>query len=568
VASTGDSLDADGYTVTLSGVADDATLPDSERAFFQQNNFASQANANRVYPSLRAGNYTLELAGVAGNCTVQGASSVSFHLAVLEDLTRGFAVTCNATADLTRPLVWRDTWSTSTAPPGAQVSLTATLDLSHKPGQHVNAVQATLRYDAAVVRLDSVRQVLPWQVTPNPGAGSVAWLAFVTGAGPTDSATFARFYFTVVGAVGSATTTGTSLTVVADALLGDDLIPVTRKTEGTFTVAAGGPVNQAPVARPGGPYSGTAGVAMVFNGSGSADPDGSIASYQWSFGDGASATGATPAHTYSAPNAYTVTLTVTDNGGLTGSASTTAAVTSGGGGNQAPVAVTTGPYAGVAGAPVAFDGSGSHDNDGSIASYRWDFGDGATASGATPAHAYTSAGTYTIVLTVTDNQGATASVSTSATIASGGSSTPFTWRSDFGAVNPADSLVALTVTLDLSSNIPQTPGAEALDSWRVDSLKWDPAVLTFFSFNFGPGGAGSVNPTDRERGKLVFAGVQSPSYSTGVMTIARIQFKVVGASGARASTVTALGALVGTSATGSFGYRLYTSVVEGTVTAP
>ena len=54
-------------------------------------------------------------------------------------------------------------------------------------------------------------------------------------------------------------------------------------------------------------------------------------------------------------------------------------------------------------------GAGSSDSDGTIASYAWNFGDGGTATGATPAaHVYGADGTYTITLTVTDNTGATA----------------------------------------------------------------------------------------------------------------------------------------------------------------
>jgi PKD repeat protein len=82
----------------------------------------------------------------------------------------------------------------------------------------------------------------------------------------------------------------------------------------------GGPTNKPPVASATAtPTSGIAPLAVSFNGSGSSDPDGSIASYAWTFGDGSSGTGATPSHTYTAPGSYTATLTATDNLGATGS---------------------------------------------------------------------------------------------------------------------------------------------------------------------------------------------------------------------------------------------------------
>ncbi len=78
--------------------------------------------------------------------------------------------------------------------------------------------------------------------------------------------------------------------------------------------------------------------------------------------------------------------------------------------NQPPVAaLTASPTFGAAPLSVAFDGGNSADPDGSIASYAWNFGDGATAAGVTANHTYATAGTYTARLTVTDNQGASAS---------------------------------------------------------------------------------------------------------------------------------------------------------------
>jgi PKD repeat protein len=76
--------------------------------------------------------------------------------------------------------------------------------------------------------------------------------------------------------------------------------------------------------------------------------------------------------------------------------------------NQPPVAMASAnPTSGVAPLVVLFSSAGSNDPDGSIVSYNWNFGDGANAAGASPAHTYSNAGTYTAVLTVTDNLGAT-----------------------------------------------------------------------------------------------------------------------------------------------------------------
>jgi len=61
----------------------------------------------------------------------------------------------------------------------------------------------------------------------------------------------------------------------------------------------------------------------------------------------------------------------------------------------------------VAPLTVDFDASGSYDPDGSIVSYTWNFGDGATGTGSTVSHTYTSGNIYIVSLTVTDNDGAT-----------------------------------------------------------------------------------------------------------------------------------------------------------------
>ena len=103
----------------------------------------------------------------------------------------------------------------------------------------------------------------------------------------------------------------------------------TETTDGSSTTTTTTEVvaNVIPVANPGGPYTGTSGVNITFDGSASTDSDGSITEYQWDFGDGTVLTnGKMPTHAYASAGAYTVKLKVKDDGGAL-STEATAAVT-------------------------------------------------------------------------------------------------------------------------------------------------------------------------------------------------------------------------------------------------
>ena len=158
-----------------------------------------------------------------------------------------------------------------------------------------------------------------------------------------------------------------------------------------------------------------AGRACNFDGSASRPGNGGpISSYAWSFGDGATGSGATTSHTYAANNTFTVVLTVTDAAGQTGSTSQPVQAM-----DSAPQASFSG---GCTGLTCTFDAETSTASSG-IASYTWTFGDGQTVSGGSGAqtvtHGYAHFGTFTVGLTVTDNAGRTGTTSQATTVTPG-----------------------------------------------------------------------------------------------------------------------------------------------------
>lgn len=142
----------------------------------------------------------------------------------------------------------------------------------------------------------------------------------------------------------------------------------------------------------------------AFNAGFSADPDGSVVSYAWDFGDGTSGAGLTASHTYATRNPYPVKLTISDDSGA--AASVTVVV-------ELNVRPSANGWAICDGVACKFSAS-SWDMDGTIVTFRWTFGDGSSSAVQNPTHTYSTPGIYVVTLTVTDNEGATGTLVTNA----------------------------------------------------------------------------------------------------------------------------------------------------------
>ena len=235
----------------------------------------------------------------------------------------------------------------------------------------------------------------------------------------------------------------------------------------TFTVSATPPPNQPPSASfTRSPASPAAGQPVTFT-STSTDSDGTIASQSWdtdndgAFDDG---TATTATATYATAGSKTVRLRAVDDDGAANEATMTFSVSPP---NQAPAAqFSWSPTSPETGQTVTF-ASNSTDGDGTIATHRWDtdndgsFDDG-TATTAT--RTFTSAGSKTVRLRVTDDDGATNTISKTVTV----SQAPivnlpplpsFTW-------SPATPLAGDTVSL--TSNSSDSDGSIASTAWDLD----------------------------------------------------------------------------------------------------
>jgi PKD repeat protein len=136
-----------------------------------------------------------------------------------------------------------------------------------------------------------------------------------------------------------------------------------------------------------------------------AEPGRTITRYDWNFGDGGSGSGVTESHRFSRAGAFTVSLTVTDSAGKTGTATKSVTV----GNTIAPTAAfTVSPQTIAVNQSAFFDATVSTATPGrTITRYEWNFGDNVPVEGPRVERVFSRAGGYTVTLTVTDSNGAT-----------------------------------------------------------------------------------------------------------------------------------------------------------------
>lgn len=162
--------------------------------------------------------------------------------------------------------------------------------------------------------------------------------------------------------------------------------------------------NQAPGARFSiTPRTGSSSTLFAFDASESEDADGQIKSYQWSFGDGGQAQGQKVTHRYGKKGTFAVRLLVRDDNNAQDEKGKEVEVV----GGQIPTAdFSMNPESGTTATTFQFDGSLSHDPDGTITNWVWNFDDGtAIKTGRTVTHRFSADGEYEVHLTATDNDG-------------------------------------------------------------------------------------------------------------------------------------------------------------------
>ncbi|MGE5198045.1 MAG: PKD domain-containing protein [Rhodospirillaceae bacterium] len=287
-------------------------------------------------------------------------------------------------------------------------------------------------------------------VTGGDGRASVSYTAPLAAADPVDNQTVVQILATPGGTdFGNATSRSVSIRLVPPGII----LPPNGTPVPSFTYAPSAPSTR---------------VDVTFDASLSSDSDGRIVSYAWNFGDGSQGSGMVVEHDFRDIGTFVVTLTVTDDRGQSASISKNVAVAA----TDVPKAdFVISPTAPQVGEKVFFNGGTSTAATGrTIVQYDWDFGTGVQASGMLTSNTYTVAGSYTVVLTVTDDAGMKGTTAKTVSIGTGGLKPTFTFSPT--APNNGD-FVYFSASGSTSTN-----------------------PITSYAWNFGDGGTASgVSPS-------------------------------------------------------------------------
>jgi hypothetical protein len=292
----------------------------------------------------------------------------------------------------------------------------------------------------------------------------------VTGTATDATGTISSYLWTQVSGPATATIANTSAisTNITGLIIAGSYVFQLKATDnnglsgtGNVTITVNAALNQPPVANAGSNQTITLPTNTVsVNGSASKDPDGVIVSFNWtqisgpSQGTIANAASVSTTITNLVQGIYIYKLTVTDNGGATGSDTMTITVNAAV--NQPPVAnAGTSKTITLPVNSTSLDGTKSSDPDGTIVSYSWSELSGpstatiSSASTATPTVSALVAGKYVFVLTVTDNSGATSTAQVNITVSSATNTNP---TANAGA-NQTITLPVNSVSVDGSASV-------------------------------------------------------------------------------------------------------------------
>jgi PKD repeat protein len=197
---------------------------------------------------------------------------------------------------------------------------------------------------------------------------------------------------------------------------------------------------------------GTAPLDVQFNDTSTNSP----ASWSWKFGDGGISTSQNPVHEYTDAGTYTVSLTAKNTAG-SNITKTTGYITVISLVSPLP-SFTTDVRSGQVPLTVRFTDTSLH----TPTSWVWSFGDGASSTEENPAHTYTTAGSYTITLTVANAGGSRSTTETGYITTS--AEKPAVMET---TVKQPDPTAVVTLPVDIASPVPTPAGSEQSSSMFI-----------------------------------------------------------------------------------------------------